>query len=1016
MYKYICLLLIFISQIALTQTPVSGIINHYTKIMAIESCEATLTVSDATNFAVDDLVIILQMQGATIAENDNSDFGNITDLGSAGLFEKAEILSVSGNEITLKKILVNEYAPNGNVQLISLPKYENATVDAPLTGQIWDGNIGGVVAIEVENTLTLEANITATGIGFRGGELMTVSSDCNFLTNANDYFYTTTNWRGSAKGEGIATPIAGKEHGRGAQATGGGGGNDHNTGGGGGGHIANGGQGGEQTPPSNFGCSGDHPGRGGKGILPSEERIFLGGGGGAGHSNNNSGTSGGNGGGIIIVFAGNLMAGGNNLVSNGLTPTLANGDGAGGGGAGGTVLLVTDNIMGVISLEANGGDGGDVNNPSDRCFGPGGGGAGGRILMNSANGTTSLIGGEAGINSTNSSQCNGLNNEAADGQEGSLGTISMIPQGDQDNETTEIIQQPESATICESDNYVLMSSVSGGNLSFQWQVNQGSGFEDVQNGANFSGANTSNLTIQNASLSLNNTEFRLLIIDNCSGNIISAIATLQVEEMVIPNFSFTNLGNGLIQFNNLSIHFNNLFWDFGDMNTSNETNPTNQYDEDGTYLVQLTAFGDCDTITISEIVEINSLPSAGFSFDSSGDCAPITVQFTNESTENATNFLWMFEGGLPALSSMENPTVSYANTGTFEVSLIVSNNIGSDTLTQSNIIQVQDIPIVDFSFLVNGLTVDFTNLVQNFSGDLSWDFGDNSPLNNEANPTHLFPNAGTFLVTLTATNDCGEISFSQEISTGSAPVAAFSSQTNSDCIPLTVFFSDQSSGQDITEWFWEFPGGNPVTSTEQNPEVTYSISGTYDVSLTITNSLGENTFTSNNHVVANAFPDAEFDYEITDFMVDFINNSVGGMTFTWNFGDGSPTSNAANPTHNYTSGGIYTVTLTASNLSCANVKSQEIFVDFVSTEEVFQAELFNVYPNPVQDILTIDFLENFGRKISIKLIDLSGKVMKEKSIQNAQNTEFKVAELTNGIYFLEIETERGRFVQKILKF
>lgn len=1014
MYRLILLfILCFFLQNGFTQTSISGIVNTYTVVTDIKYCESKIGVNSTLGFAPDDFVIIMQMQGATIQNSDNASFGDIDDLGSAGLFEKAEILSITGSEVTFKNLLVNEYDLNGSVQLISLPKYENATVDNPLTGFTWDGFTGGVVAIEVENTLTLNADIIATGIGFRGGALNQVSSDCNFLTNANDYFYASNNWRGAPKGEGVAKFITGKEHGRGAQANGGGGGNDHNTGGGGGSNFTDGGQGGEQDAPGTFGCSGDHPGVGGKGVVLPETRIFMGGGGGGGHvDNNNVGSAGGNGGGIIIVIANSIMAGGNKLVANGLTPNLAGGDGAGGGGAGGSVFVLAQSILGAVAIEATGGDGGDTVNPTDRCFGPGGGGSGGRIWTNVVVGSTTLTGGVAGTNSTNSSECSGLSNGATDGQGGSLGSLSAIAEGDEEVVATMIITQPNSAAICTGDDYQIATEITGNDLTFQWQMDAGSGFVDIQNGLNFSGVNTPNLEIQNADAAFDGNQFQLLIIDNCGDDQMTNPVTITIEDGTIADFSITDLGGGMFQFSNLSANFNSLFWDFGNMNTSTSANPTNTFDE-GDYTVTLTAFGGCDTVMVSQMLSVTAAPTAAFSFETDGDCAPVVVQFINESSENGDSFTWMFEGGLPALSSMENPTVTYNNGGTFDVTLIVSNSEGSDTLTQTGVIEVQEFPMPDFSFSSNGLTVNFTNLTPNFTGTLLWDFGDMNT-SNLPNPTHTYAMAGIYSVTLTAENDCGVVTETQEVPTGSLPIAAFSSAFSSDCVPLTAFFSDQSGGQDITGWFWEFPGGNPAISTDENPEIMYNTPGVYDVTLTVTNSLGENTTTSSNHVVANAFPNANFEYEIEDNVVIFINTSVGGNVFTWDFGDGSATTNEVNPTHTFMSGGIFNVTLVASNLSCANVQSEEIFIDFTNTESVFGNAILNIYPNPATDFINIDITENNGETFEIQLFDLTGKVWR-KAVLNNGKRRLEVSELAAGVYFLEIIGEEGSVVKRILK-
>ncbi|MEM1218922.1 MAG: hypothetical protein AAGH79_08415, partial [Bacteroidota bacterium] len=212
------------------QTPLSGIINQYTSVVSYDSCLSVLTVADASSFTLGDQVLIIQMQGASIDESNSASFGTITNLGAAGLFEKAQITEITNNEIFLENRLLHQYDYAGSVQLVSFPRFDNATITGEVTGEAWNGTTGGVIALEVSGQLTMNADINASGLGFRGGQVNILNSNCQWFLNEDNYFYSATNWRGAAKGEGIVPIISGKEAGRGAQANGGGGGNDHNSG------------------------------------------------------------------------------------------------------------------------------------------------------------------------------------------------------------------------------------------------------------------------------------------------------------------------------------------------------------------------------------------------------------------------------------------------------------------------------------------------------------------------------------------------------------------------------------------------------------------------------------------------------------------------------------------------------------------------------------------------------------------------------------------------------------------
>lgn len=131
---------------------------------------------------------------------------------------------------------------------------------------------------------------------------------------------------------------------------------------------------------------------------------------------------------------------------------------------------------------------------------------------------------------------------------------------------------------------------------------------------------------------------------------------------------------------------------------------------------------------------------------------------------------------------------------------------------------------------------------------------------------------------------------------------------------LTVSFSDTSSDSDgtITAWQWNFGDGG--TSTEQNPDRTYSASGTYDVALMVTDNDGASDTASQEVTVTapNSLPTAAFTETINGLQVDFtdLSSDLDGsiVSWDWGFGDGS-NSTAQNPTHKFANAGTYSVSL-----------------------------------------------------------------------------------------------------------
>ena len=382
---------IFPFPIAYCQTPISGIVNTYYKVIEVIPDKAGVRVSNPAGLNYNDKVMLIQMKGASINTTNSSSFGNITSFNNAGNYELASICAIVDDTVFFVFTHLNNYDVNGKVQLVKIPQYTSARVVDTLKPAPWDNTsgTGGVLAISVEEDLILEAPIFADSAGFRGGMHQISSGTCgNFIPPAaNDYVYNAGNLNpqnGAYKGEGIADVAVSNSGGKGAPANGGGGGNNHNNGGAGGANLTAGGIGGGNS--SSGGCTATNPGLPGK-ALNSEggNRIFAGGGGGAGHSNfvipNQRG--GGNGGGIVFIEATNLIGNEMKISANGFSGGNALGDGASGGGAGGTILMHVDNYIGSDTIEVKGGAGGLANNDGtlNRCYGGGGGGSGGVIYF-----------------------------------------------------------------------------------------------------------------------------------------------------------------------------------------------------------------------------------------------------------------------------------------------------------------------------------------------------------------------------------------------------------------------------------------------------------------------------------------------------------------------------------------------------------------------------------------------------------------------------------------------------------
>jgi PKD repeat protein len=322
----------------------------------------------------------------------------------------------------------------------------------------------------------------------------------------------------------------------------------------------------------------------------------------------------------------------------------------------------------------------------------------------------------------------------------------------------------------------------------------------------------------------------------------------------------------------------------------------------------LTATNECGSSEVSNEVVAAIIPIAGFTNSASDGCVTHTVEFTSTSS-NSDSYLWEFEGGTPSTSTEENPIVDYTTTGTFDVSVTVTNAYGSDEITLEDLIVVEDLPNTDFDYVTEIYTTSFTNTTE--EGDNpTWDFGDGNT-STEENPTHTYDAEGTYFVTLTTENNCGQSVQTEPVTINDTPSIFISANVTESCLPNATFtFSDESINSD--EILWEFPGGNPSTSMESNPTVTYDAVGTYDVIVIATNSSGSNEITFEDYVTVDDEPTAQFSVTNDGLDINITNTSEYGITYDWDLGDGS-SSSEFEPVHTYDEEGLYTVTLEVTN-------------------------------------------------------------------------------------------------------
>jgi PKD repeat protein len=413
----------------------------------------------------------------------------------------------------------------------------------------------------------------------------------------------------------------------------------------------------------------------------------------------------------------------------------------------------------------------------------------------------------------------------------------------------------------------------------------------------------------------------------------ATITVTQKPESVLPVANFT--ANLTVQFTDISTNNPTQWkWDFGDGTNSTKQNPLHVYDREGTYTVTLVATNDAGSSYVRSMVitvtRLLTVPVANFTANITEGYAPLTVQFTDTSTNSPTQWNWNFGDG--TTSTEQNPVHVFSGEETYNVTLVAINNDGSSNPKSMNIKvnHVPTSPVASFSANTSEgsspLAVQFTDTSTNSPTQWNWDFGDGTT-STKQHPVHVFNGEGTYSVTLVAINGDGHSgpkSMNIKVNRVSTPpVVSFTAKQTG---PLKVQFNDTSSNNP-NEWNWEFGDGS--TSTDANPAHAYAAAGTYTVNLTASNADGSDTTSKTITVTgASVSPTASFTLAPqigrAPLTVKFTDKSVNAASIKWDFGDGT-TSTESNPSHTYTTG-FYIVKLTATNGNKSSTAANIIIV------------------------------------------------------------------------------------------
>jgi PKD repeat protein len=440
----------------------------------------------------------------------------------------------------------------------------------------------------------------------------------------------------------------------------------------------------------------------------------------------------------------------------------------------------------------------------------------------------------------------------------------------------------------------------------------------------------------------------MLIVTSDGGCTDDTTIAININAAPVVSFVATNTCIGsVVQFFDSTTSVDPIaswLWDFGDGNTDNVQNTFHMYADTAfatyTVLLTVTATNLC-SVTFSQDIIINNIPVSGFTYSPVSACQGNNVSFTDTSSvsgDTITAWLWNFGDG--TTDTVQNPLHSFANSGTFSVSLIAFSPTRCPGVSVSQNIIVIESPNASFGFVdvclyAPTVLTDFSTAPAGSTlTSWSWHFDDGDSSSSQ-NTSHIFATPGMHQVIETVTTNFGcTDSDTLNVIVHAPPAASFTSTV--PCSSTNTIFTGTStadSASSITQFDWNF--GDPASganniSMSQSPVHMYDTNaiGPHFVFLIVTNNFGcSDSSYQNMYVNRSIIPDFTNTPTCKGDLMEFTNLSLNAnldSLWIWNFGDGQ-FNQVENPAHYYLYTGNYIVTLTAiTDSGCTSSATKQV--------------------------------------------------------------------------------------------
>ena len=563
---------------------------------------------------------------------------------------------------------------------------------------------------------------------------------------------------------------------------------------------------------------------------------------------------------------------------------------------------------------------------------------------------------------------------------------------------------------CVDQNHFTFINLSSNAINYNW---------DFDDGQNSTQKNTSHFYITPATYQVK------LVAESDHYCFDTMTKTVYVRQMPSISFSVNDIdqclnSNNFI-FTNTSTALQTTHWKFGDGMSSSLQNPVHSYADTGLFMVKLIGTDSYSCVDSANMqIRVYQSPIINFNLSDSQLCFAAHQLTVTDFSDGDYSIIY-FGDGDSALTPIANKT--YNSAGIFQVMVKSFTNNGCME-SGSKQIEIMESPVADFSrddsamCFKNNL---FTFYNQSAKTDTlpSWQLNDKL-LQTGDTLWKSFDITGQYSIELIARNGLCFDSIEKSILVYADPIANFI--TSNVCLIDSMHFVNLSSTADtqhIKHYHWEF--SSSLTSNDVNPVILFAYPGAYSIQLVAETYLGcVDTFTGSYEVYP--MPSEIFNYSyLAEGEVSFNPEADASHSFKWYFGDGD-SSILRSPVHLYPHNLDYQVDLhlvSDENCSSSSMDTVRITNKTSIYNDPENESRLNVYPNPFNKSIKIEFTIKQREDVLICLYDAVGKKIKtitQEELNRGNHQIILDEELRAGQYLLKIVIGNKEVFKQIIKY